>query len=305
MYTCGHLESDRKAELNMRGSKMVVESHKARRGFAIIAGITAIAAGAALNVSHLVEGGQPLVSPLIGAVLALALGAVAAALVASEAWRSGRKVLAWCLVLSIVAGEGFGLIMGAERLLSVREERQRAASETNTARWIATVRVESASSTLAATEAAMLKEAGRGGCKGACQALQAEAEQARQRLEAANKALVSTPAEKNRSLLATTLGLPPALLEIVPALLFSTALNGLAFTLLAFGGHKPSQVVAAAPKGPPEAQVPASQGREAQVRSFVEAYRKRHGRDPSFSDVRNTLGLPPSTASVYLRKALA
>jgi hypothetical protein len=32
------------------------------------------------------------------------------------------------------------------------------------------------------------------------------------------------------------------------------------------------------------------------VRSFVEAYRKRHGRDPSFSDVRNSLGLPRSTA---------
>ena len=38
-----------------------------------------------------------------------------------------------------------------------------------------------------------------------------------------------------------------------------------------------------------------------QVRSFVEAYRKWHSRYPSFSEVRNTLGLPPSTASVGLR----
>jgi hypothetical protein len=52
-------------------------------------------------------------------------------------------------------------------------------------------------------------------------------------------------------------------------------------------------------------QMPAVQGREAQVRSFVEAYRKRHGRDPRFSEVRNSLRLPPSTASVYLRRALA
>ena len=108
---------------------MIVEHHRARRGLAITAGITAMAAGAALNVTHLVEGGQPLFSPMTGAILALALGAVAAALVAGEAWRTGRKVLASCLVLSIVAGEGFGLIMGAERLLSAREERQRAASE--------------------------------------------------------------------------------------------------------------------------------------------------------------------------------
>ena len=284
---------------------MVVEGQRARRGLAIIAGITAIAAGAALNVTHLVDGGQPLFSPMTGAILALALAAIAAALVAGEAWRSGRRTLASCLVLSLVAGEGFGLIMGAERLLSAREERQRAASEVNTARWIATVRVESASTTLAATEAAILTEARRGGCKTACQALQAEADRARERLEAANTALQSAPAEKNRALLATTLGLPPALLEIVPALLFSTALNGLAYTLLAFGAHMPNQSAAVSPKGPAEAQVPPSQGRAEQVRSFVEAYRKRHGRDPSFSEVRNTLGLPPSTASVYLRKALA
>jgi hypothetical protein len=146
---------------------------------------------------------------MTGAVLALALGAVAAALVASEAWQSGRKILALCLVLSVVAGEGFGLIMGAERLLSAREERQRAAAMTNTARWTATVRFEAANSALAAAEAAMLKEAGRGGCKGACQAMQAEADRARQRLETANSVLVATPAEKNRALLATTLGLPP------------------------------------------------------------------------------------------------
>jgi hypothetical protein len=208
--------------------------------------------------------------------------------------------------LSVVAGEGFGLIIGAERLLFVREERQRMATEVNTARWIAIVRVESATSTLAATEAAVLEEARRGGCKAACQALQTEAEQARQRLEAANRALEAAPAEKNTALLATTLGLPPALLEIVPALLFSAALNGLAFTLLAFGAHAPRHnLLAGSPEGPTAADIPPRHGRAEQVRSFVEAYRAKHGRDPSFSDVRHSLGPPRSTASVYLRKALA
>jgi hypothetical protein len=276
-----------------------------RRSLAISAGVTAIAASAALNVTHLVDGGQPLLSPMTGAVVALALGAVAAALVASEAWRSGRKLLAWCLVLSVVAGEGFGLIIGAERLLFAREERQRMATEVNTTRWIAVVRVESASSTLVATQAAVLEEARRGGCKAACQALQAEAEQARQRLEAANRVLEAAPAEKNAALLATALGLPPALLEIVPALLFSAALNGLAFTLLAFGAHAPTQNIVAAPTEIAGAQMSPVLGRAAQVRSFVDAYRTQHGRDPSFTEVRNSLGLPRSTASVYLRRALA
>ena len=71
----------------------------------------------------------------------------------------------------------------------------------------------------------------------------------------------------------------PALLEIVPALLFSRALNGLAFTLLAFGAHMPSQRAEVAPAGPADAQVSV--------------------------DVRKDLKLPSSTASVYLRKALA
>jgi hypothetical protein len=284
---------------------MAVQSQKARRGLAIVAGVAAIAAAASLNVTHLVEGGQPLWSPITGAVLALALGAVAAALVASEAWRSGRRTLAWCLVLSVVAGEGFGLVMGAERLLSAREERQRAAAATNTARWTATVRFESASAALASAEAATLKEAGRGGCRSACQALRAEADRARQRLETASSILIATPAEKNKALLAATLGLPPAAVEIVPALLFSVALNGLAFTLLAFGAHTPMPTLTPMPPLPAESDKARPLGRAEQVRSFVEAYRKRHGRDPTFSDVRSSLGLPRSTASVYLRKALA
>ena len=56
----------------------------------------------------------------------------------------------------------------------------------------------------------------------------------------------------------------------------------------------------AAPVGP-ATQVPAMQGREAQVRPFVEAYREQRGRDPRFTEVCNPLRLPPSTASDYLR----
>ena len=87
--------------------------------------------------------------------------------------------------------------------------------------------------------------------------------------------------------------------------MFSVALNGLAFTLLAFAAHMPMPTPAPAPPLPAESDKARPQGRAEQVRSFVEAYRKRHGRDPSFSDVRSSLGLLRSTASVYLRKALA
>jgi len=64
---------------------MIAESQSTKQMVALMAGIVAMAAGAALNVTHLVQGGQPLLSPMIGAVLALALGAVAAAMVAGMA----------------------------------------------------------------------------------------------------------------------------------------------------------------------------------------------------------------------------
>src|SRR5436189_5183602 len=55
------------------------------RGFrTAAAGFTAIAAGA----THLVDAGHSLFSLMTGAVAALTFGAVAAALVASEGWRS-------------------------------------------------------------------------------------------------------------------------------------------------------------------------------------------------------------------------
>jgi hypothetical protein len=64
---------------------MIADSQSAKRRVALMAGIVVMAAGAALNVTHLVEGGQPLLSPMTGAVVALALGAIAAAMVAGEA----------------------------------------------------------------------------------------------------------------------------------------------------------------------------------------------------------------------------
>src|SRR5262245_48423662 len=113
MLACHHISrymlSRRHEYMKSHPRRRTMGSQEVRQAIAITAGVLVAAAGAALNVTHLVDGGQPLVSPMTGALLALALGAVAAALVAGEAWRSGRTTLASCLVLSIVAGEGFGL----------------------------------------------------------------------------------------------------------------------------------------------------------------------------------------------------
>ena len=44
--------------------------------------------------------------------------------------------------------------------------------------------------------------------------------------------------------------------------------------------------------------------RAVQVKAFVDAYRAKHGQDPSFSEVRYRLRLPPATASKYRQLAI-
>lgn len=75
----------------------------------------------------------------------------------------------------------------------------------------------------------------------------------------------------------------------------------MAFGFLALGVHKPGgDVVARGDVG-----TPPGGNRAEQVQVFVAAYRAKYGRDPSFSDVRDGLGLPASTASKYRARAIA
>lgn len=58
-----------------------------------------------------------------------------------------------------------------------------------------------------------------------------------------------------------------------------------------------------APEAPEASPAPAAvtpMTRQAQVGAFVAEFRARRGREPSFTEVRNGLGLPKSSASKYL-----
>ena len=101
------------------------------------------------------------------------------------------------------------------------------------------------------------------------------------------------------ALLADATGLPNWLVEIVPALLFSVALQLLGFVLIGFAGHSSEQeylakVVAAAAPEPDETE---------QVVDWCREYRRRHGKNPSIALVQQEFGLARTTAWRRLNSA--
>lgn len=205
----------------------------------MLAGICAAAASAALSISHLIDSGQKLLSPMTAAAASLVLASAAAAVAVGAALSAGRRLIALGLIVAVIAGEAYSLVSSAERLLLVREDRSRQAAFLNTARAIAIDKVKTAHRASAQAEAAFVAEAGRGGCGRACRELRHVAEEARVRLETIQAALLTAPTRRSEHLLSDTLGLDPRVVDIVPALLFSVALNGLALLLLAFAAHRP------------------------------------------------------------------
>lgn len=280
---------------------------------ATLAGCGLLATSASVNVSHIVESGLPLASPMVAAVVAIAVGSAIAVPAGLTAWRDRRNALAVLAFVALGCGEMFGLVSGAERLLVAREERARIVAEHNAPHATAASRVTLAEAGYAAAEAAAVAEAGRGGCGRACKDLRAAADQARQRLEDARSALERAEPPKSESILADTLGLPAATVEIVPALLFTLALNGLGFVLLAIG-HRPQRretattaaadaVVMELPAAVAPVQAP-RQTRAQEVAAFCREFRAKQGREPTFSEVRDGTQLPASTVSKYRAKAL-
>src|SRR5687767_13596423 len=104
------------------------------RVIATLAGCALLATSAVVNISHMVEGGVPLLSPMPAAIVAIAAGSAVGLIAAVRAWGDGRWALAVLALVAIGCGELFGLVSGAERLLAAREERVRLVAAHNTPR---------------------------------------------------------------------------------------------------------------------------------------------------------------------------
>jgi hypothetical protein len=246
----------------------------------MLGGLSLVGVAAFLNANH-AAASETWSSPVVIAIVALAFGSVMAVPVMMALWQSRRRVLALLALAGLVCGESYGFQLSAERLMAARAQR---AQQVQTA----------GSPWHLAKEALDLSISER---KEVCKnnGVRSKSCAASRELEEAKRtALGIIPVPSSHAYIADATGLPEWLVEIVPAMTFSTGLLVLGFVLVGFaahgGGSKEHQEVAAA------VLEPVSDERE-RVVSWVRAYRQRHGRSPKIPEVQKAFnGLPRTTA---------
>jgi hypothetical protein len=206
--------------------------------------------------------------------MATALGVLCAAACIHRAWSAERRGLALFLGCCIVAGELFGLLQTANRLVAASEAHQAPLRDGLAQRDKATKRVEAAKAALnsvpatserlrlaeatkAAADVAVVDKSSERGCRENCrQLLQAQVDAAAADVEKARAALDAGRARAERELASATtalaglrapesptpfadrIGMSPWALDVAMALLGSLAMNGLGCALVAFGAHR-------------------------------------------------------------------
>lgn len=211
-------------------------------------------------------------SPTAPLAIGLAAGLVAGALAVGVAREEGRRGIAWCLIITLVAGEAWALLQTAERTVAHRDQQQaplhaaadtRAkaaervkAAETALAAVGDTPRLRRAETAKAAADAAVVAKSSEKGCVAHCAKLllaQVEAaaadvtaaraevdtkrSAAEDKLRLAQAALTALPLPPSATPLADRLGVQGWSLDLFQAWLASLAANGLAGFLLAFAAH--------------------------------------------------------------------
>jgi hypothetical protein len=211
--------------------------------------------------------------------LAITFGVACAAICSGMAWSTGRRKLAVAIVISIVAGEAYGLIATAERLIVSREAARAPLREGQREHAKAVQRLEAAQRAVAvapttsrrredakkakadADQTALDKSAERG-CRENCrQLLQAQVDaaaaevtsaqaafdavkvKAEGQLIAARTALANIKPPQSATPLADRIGISAWVIDLLQSPLGSIAANGLACCLLLFGAHHPVQRV--------------------------------------------------------------
>jgi hypothetical protein len=238
--------------------------------------------GSVVHAAIMASGGYDTTSSPL--TVGLACGLVAGAVVLGLSWRDGRRALAVLIGLGLLAGEGYALILTAERTLAHRETKQtplRAAAETRAkaVRRVAeaeaavagmgdTPRLTRAMAAKREADAAVVAKAAERGCASNCRALleqqvtvaqqevaaaRAELEKARAAAEReaseARRVFAALPVPGSASPLADRLGVADWQVDLAAAVLASLSANGLGAFLIAFAAHgrrrEPVRVIAA------------------------------------------------------------
>lgn len=204
--------------------------------------------------------------------IALASGLGVGSIAIGIAWRDHRRLLALLLIVALMAGEGWALLLTAERAMAQRELQQAPLRLATEERTKATTRLTAASASLAqigetprlaraltaktTADRAVVDSAAKRGCASNCRKLleqqvetaerevsHARAEislarhSAEQEVSEARAALAALPASVSHSPLADRLGVAGWQVDITAASLASLAANGLAALLVCFAAH--------------------------------------------------------------------
>jgi hypothetical protein len=235
---------------------------------ALVAGVALLAATAHATI----VAGSGYESAHAIVILAVAAGVAISALVIGSAWADRRGLALW-LIVAIGAGEAFGFLSTAERLIAGREAQQvqlrtQAAAYQKAARRVtdaaaslsgapaSSPRLDAAIAEKTAADTAASDKSAERGCRENCrQLLQARVDAAEREISAARADLAAKAEAKGRQLeaargalarlsppasatpLADRLGVPAWLLDLVAAALGSIAANGLGCGLIAYAGH--------------------------------------------------------------------
>jgi hypothetical protein len=209
----------------------------------IAAGLTGLLAVVASTRLTLVHVGQTdITSPLSGALIVFGALTVVCAIVAPQAWRDGRHVVAALMVIAALSGECFGLVASIERLASERAERQSIVAAPNRSRALAVAALSDAKTELA-DAVRRAADSTKGGCLAACEALRANETTARQRVADREQSLKALGGAKpTTSALAGLTGIDADKLELILSAMFGLSLSLGGATLIAYAANASGRV---------------------------------------------------------------
>lgn len=210
----------------------------AARFAAVCAGVAILAASTrnVIDANHLTGSDATLV-----AALAAGVAAASIALPRASRW------MAVALVVALLAGEGFGLLSSAERIIERRETASSVITGTNDVRTSAQSRLTAALAAQGNQRDMAVEAVAMPSCARECRALlDRQATDIASEVAAARAALDKAPKSRSATPLADRLGVQPWALDLFAAALLSIGANGLAAALIAVGAA-PSQPASAQP----------------------------------------------------------
>jgi len=261
------------------------------RVMSTLGGLTLVGVAAFLNVHHAAES-EGYMSPVCVAIVALAFGSALLAPVMQALWRNRSWGWFSLALVGLLAGETYGFQLSAERLLAARDQRAQQ------------LLVAAQPHALARENLERLREERKDECRSGyklkCDKLKGWEDDQRAKL-----GLLLPP--RSRSLIADSTGLPAWLVEIVPAMLFSTGLMVMGLVLVGFAAHRsPIPAVALEPVAPdprPSAEIVTLEGvRDSRVVKLNDL-RERLGRKPTSREVQDTLMVSQATAYRLLKSS--